>query len=95
VSRHLIATFLGIMLVTVVGQAVRLREYERRPVSQIDLHESRLVPFLLEIRRESPLTYDSTLLNLSRIRDADREHQHQPEERVVAQTLIDRLTAAD
>jgi hypothetical protein len=83
------------MLVTVVGQEVRLRAYVRRPVTQVDLHESRLVPFLQEIRRDSPLTYDSILLNLSRIRDASPPDRYRPEERRVAQVLIARLTGAE
>ena len=95
-SRYLAFAFVGVMLVTVAGQALKLREYEHRPVTQIRLYESRLVPFLMEIRSDSPLTYDSVLLNLSRIRDANPQlQQYRLEERVVAQALIERLTGAD
>jgi hypothetical protein len=96
VSRYLAFAFVAVMLVTVAAQAVKLRAYERRPVTQISLHESRLVAFLLEIRGGNPLTYDSILLNLSRIRDASPQHQqYLLEERVVAEKLIGRLTGAD
>lgn len=94
-NRYLVGAFFGIMLFTVAGQAVKLRQYERRPVAQVDLYESRLVPFLQEIRGDSPLVYDSILLNLSRIRDANPQDRYRPEERLVAEKLIARLSGAD
>jgi hypothetical protein len=95
VNRHLLAAFVGVMLVTVTGQALKLRQYVHRPVTQVELHESRLVLFLQEIRGESPLTYDSILLNLSRIRDAQPEDRYRLEERLVAKALIARLEGRD
>lgn len=94
-NRALLRAFLAIMLLTVAGQAVKLRGVEQRPVTRVDLYDSRLVPFLQETRRDSPVTYDSILLNLSRIRADDPHGQYRPEERVVAETLISRLTRTD
>ncbi len=94
-SRGLVVALLVVMLATVAGQAVKLRGIERAPITRVDLHESRLVAFLNEIRRDSPLTYDSTLLNLARVRDASPPERHRPEERLVAETLLARLTGED
>lgn len=95
-SRYLAFAFVGIMLFTVAGQVLKLRDYDRLPVTQINLHESRLVPFLLEIRGDNPIAYDSILLNLSRIRDANPQHQqYLLVERVVAEKLLGRLTGAE
>ena len=94
-SRTLVRTFVCIMILTVAGQAVQLRRVDHRPVTQVELHGSRLVPFLQETRRESPLSYDSALLNLTRIRDDESERRYRPEERVVAEALIARLTGTE
>lgn len=94
-SRSLVAAFVGIMLFTVLGQAVELRGARSRSVTRVELHESRLVPFLQEIRRDAPLTYDSIVLNLHRILDERSRERYRPEERVVAQALLARLTGED
>ncbi len=95
-SRYLAYAFIGIMLFTVVGQAFKLRQYQHNPVTRIALHESRLLAFLLEIRGANPLTYDSIILNISRIRDAQPQLQdYRLEERVVAEKLLERLGRAD
>ena len=94
-SRALVRTFVGLLLLTIAGQGVLLRSVDHPAVTRVELHESRLVLFLQEIRRESPLVYDSALLNLTRIRDDDSEQRFRPEERVVAGALIARLTGAD
>jgi hypothetical protein len=83
----------GVMLMVVVGQAVQLRGYESQPVTEIQLHESRLVPFLQEIRSENPATYDSIVLNVARLRDGPAQGQDiQPEEAVIAEQLMARLS---
>jgi hypothetical protein len=93
VSRRLALALIGVMLAMVIGQAVRLQGFPSQPVTEIQLHESRLVPFLQEIRHENPGTYDSILLNLARIRDGQAQVQdYQFEEAVVAEQLIARLT---
>ena len=95
-SRYLAYAFIVIMLCTVVGQAFKLQQYQHNPVTQITLHESRLLPFLSEIRADNPLTYDSILLNISRIRDSQPQLQdYLPEERVVAEKLLQYLGSAD
>jgi hypothetical protein len=93
VSRTLAFALIGVMLMVVIGQALQLRGFESTPVTEIRLHESRLVPFLEAIRAENPDTYDSILLNLSRIRDGQPQVQdYQLEETVIAEQLILRLT---
>ncbi|MCE2657284.1 MAG: hypothetical protein LW854_03425 [Rubrivivax sp.] len=92
-NRVLALAFLGVMLAVVLGQAAWLQAHHSRPVTQIELHPSRLVAFMVEIRAHDPQAHDSLLLNLVRLRD------HQPgvqqvlqEEVVVAEQLIERLT---
>jgi hypothetical protein len=93
--RSFAAALLVIMLGVVLGQAVRLGGLQRQVVSEITLHPSRLVAFLHEIRRDSPDTYDSILLNLVRIRDGQALGQElQLEEVVVAEQLLARLAGA-
>ncbi len=91
---------LAVMLLVVAGQAVQLSRYEVKPVKQIQLHESRLLPFLREIRQHNPNSYDSTVLNLERIRDTHAQSQMQArapvqdiqlEEAVVVEQLLARL----
>lgn len=91
-SRSFALALIGIMLAVVLGQAVQLRGAKVQPVTDITLHESRLVTFLQEIRPSSPDTYDSILLNLTRLRDAQALGQEvQLEEAVVAQQLLARI----
>ena len=98
-SRYLAYAFVAIMLFTVAGQAVKLQHYQPKPptkIAQIALHESRLLAFLSEIRRDNRLTYDSIVLNISRIRDSQPQLQdYRLEERVVAEKLLARLEKAD
>lgn len=98
-SRYLAYAFVAIMLFTVVGQAVKLQHYQPKPPTQISpiaLHDSRLLTFLSEIRRDNRLTYDSIVLNISRIRDSQPQLQdYRLEERVVAEKLLERLAKAD
>ena len=91
-SRLLVYTFVGAMLLTVIGQAVKLRAHHRESVIEITLEQSRLIPFLAHIRDWSPHTYESILLNLSRIESAGRESKHyQFEEVIVAEKLMEHL----
>ncbi|HXC38591.1 MAG TPA: hypothetical protein VN667_06565 [Burkholderiales bacterium] len=92
VNRFLAFGVVGVMLLVVAAQAVKLRQYSAKPVNEITLQQSRLIPFLAEIRAGNPLTYDSTLLNLARIGDGQPQVQdYKLEERVVAEKLIGRL----
>jgi hypothetical protein len=92
-NRRLAVALVLVMLGVVAGQAWWLSGREARPVTQIELHPSRLVAFLQEIRADNPLTYDSVLLNLTRLRDPQPGAQAvQPEEQVVAEQLLLRLT---
>lgn len=91
-NRFLAFGVVGVMLLVVAAQAVKLRQYSAKPVNEITLQQSRLIPFLAEIRAGNPLTYDSTLLNLARIGDGQPQVQdYKLEERVVAEKLIGRL----
>ena len=93
-NRYLAFAVVGVMLFVVAAQAVKLRQYSVQPVTEITLQQSRLIPFLAEIRGANPLTYDSTLLNLARIRDGQPQVQdYKLEERVVAEKLVERLAA--
>ena len=74
-SRYLAYAFIAIMLFTVTAQAFKLRQYQPNAVPQIALHESRLLPFLAEIRADNQATYDSIVLNISRIRDSQPQLQ--------------------
>ncbi len=98
-SRYLAYAFVAIMLFTVVGQAIKLQHYQPKPstqIAQIALYDSRLLAFLSEIRRDNRLTYDSVVLNISRIRDSPPQLQdYRLEERVVAEKLLARLEKAD
>lgn len=95
-SRYLAYAFVAIMLFTVAAQAFKLRQYEPKPVEKVVLHESRLLPFLTEIRAGNRLTYDSTILNISRIRDSQPQLQdYRLEERVVAEKLLEQLGRAN
>ena len=94
-NRFLAYLFVGTMVVTVIGQGVKLLTYNQEPISDVILHESRLLPFLYEIQDSEPQVYEDTLLNLSRIRPAERgPDRYQFEEIVVAETLIQRLDEA-
>jgi hypothetical protein len=91
-SRGLALALIGIMLVVVIGQGVLLRGTQPAAVTEISLHDSRLVGFLHEIRADDPDTYDSILLNLTHLRDGPS--QGRPvllEEAVVAEQLLARL----
>ncbi len=94
-NRGLALALIGIMLAVVAGQAVQLQRLQPRPVTEIRLHESRLVTLLQEIRDADPDTHDSLLLNLQRLRDGAAQGQAlQPEEVVVAEQLLARLAPA-
>ncbi len=91
-NRLFAVALVGVMLLVVIGQAVLLGRTQSQPVTQIPLHESRLVPFLQEIRGHNPATYDSTVLNLVRLRDGQAQGQNiAQEEAVVAEELLKRL----
>jgi hypothetical protein len=95
VNRALAWSLVVVMLLVVAGQAMQLQRASDRPVNQIELHDSRLVPFLQEIRSSNPDTYDSLLLNITRIRDGQAQVQnYQLEEQIVAERLIARLTGS-
>lgn len=92
-NRYLAYLFVGMMLITVVGQGFKLMTYDREPVREVVLHESRLLPFLYEIQASDPQVFANTLLNLSRIQQARRgADRYQFEEIIVAQTLMQRPT---
>jgi hypothetical protein len=97
-NRQLAWALIAIMLLVVAGQALQLSRTRSHSVAQIQLNESRLLPLLQEIRKDNPNTYDSTVLNLQRIRDAHAQtpgqgqaHDIQLEEAVVAEHLLARL----
>jgi hypothetical protein len=93
VNRHVALALVGVMLLVVSGQAVQLRGTQSQPVTEIVLYESRLVPFLQEIRSDNPNTYDSILLNIQRLRDGQAQGQAiELEEAVIAEQLMARLT---
>lgn len=93
-SRGLAAALVLVMLLVVAGQALLLGRIQSQPVTQISLHESRLLMFLQEIRSHNPTTYDSTVLNLVRLRDGQAQGQNiAQEEAVVAEELLKRLAA--
>ncbi len=93
-NRFLAYFFVGLMLLTVVGQAFKLQSYSAQPITEVKLYESRLLAFLIEIQSTQPHIYDSILLNLSRIQPATRgPERYRQEEITVAQTLLQRLTA--
>lgn len=92
-NRHFALALVGVMLLVVSGQAVQLRGTQSHPVTEIVLHESRLVPFLQEIRSDNPNSYDSILLNIQRLRDGQAQGQAiELEEAVIAEQLMARLT---
>lgn len=100
--RYLAYAFVAIMLFTVAGQAIRLRQIESAPsvqiaqITQIALHESRLLAFLAEIRHGNRPTHDNIVLSISRIRDSQPQLQdYRLEERVVAEKLLERLSKTD
>ena len=94
-NRGLALALICIMLAVVAGQAVQLQRLQTRPVTEIRLHESRLVTLLQEIRDTDPDTHDSLLLNLQRLRDGAAQGQAlQLEEVVVAEQLLARLAPA-
>lgn len=94
-SRRLAWALVAVMLAVVLAQGWLLSRQQPVPVTRIELHDSRLVPFLLEIREHSPATFDSIVLNLSRIRDGQPQVQdHLLEETVIAEQLLARLSAA-
>lgn len=91
-NRGLAWALVLVMLAMVTGQAVHLRGLQVQPVTEIRLHDSRLVALLQEIRGDDPDTYDSILLNLQRLADAPSQGQAvQSEEVVVAEQLLARL----
>lgn len=91
-NRSLAYLFVGIMVITVVGQGFKLMTYDREPVHDVVLHESRLLPFLYEIQASDPQVYENTLLSLSRIRPARRGPDlYAFEEIVVVETLMQHL----
>lgn len=91
-SRLLVYIFVSAMLLTVIGQAVKLRTHHQEPVIEITLEQSRLIPFLVDVQESSPHMYESILLNLSRIESAGRESEHyQFEEVIVAEKLMQHL----
>jgi hypothetical protein len=93
VNRLFALALVGVMLLVVSGQAVQLRGPQSQPVTEIVLHESRLVPFLQEIRSDNPNSYDSILLNIQRLRDGQAQGQAiELEEVVIAEQLMARLT---
>lgn len=92
-NRHFALTLVGVMLLVVGGQAIQLLGTQSQPVTEIVLHESRLVPFLQEIRSDNPNSYDSILLNIQRLRDGQAQGQAiELEEAVIAEQLMARLT---
>lgn len=92
-NRLFALALVGVMLLVVSGQAVQLRGTQSQPVTEIVLHESRLVPFLQEIRSDNPNSYDSILLNIQRLRDGQAQGQAiELEEAVIAEQLMARLT---
>ena len=91
-NRLLAYSFIAVLVVMAVGQEVKLRGYPDASVTEITLHESRLIPFLYDIQDAQPQVYESVLLNLSRIQ---RARGHQFEEVVVAEKLLQRLTRVD
>lgn len=91
-NRLFAVALVGIMLLVVIGQAVWLGQHQSQPVVEIRLHESRLLTFLNDIQQDNPATYDSTVLNLARIRDGQTQAQNiQLEETAVAEQLLARL----
>jgi hypothetical protein len=93
VNRLFALALVGVMLLVVSGQAVQLRSTQSQQVTEIVLHESRLVPFLEEIRSDNPNSYDSILLNIQRLRDGQSQGQAiELEEAVIAEQLMARLT---
>lgn len=91
-SRLLGYIFVSAMLLTVIGQAAKLRAHHQEPMTEIMLEESRLIPFLANIREWSPHTYESIVLNLSRIESAGKNSKdYQFEEVVVAEKLMQHL----
>jgi hypothetical protein len=92
-NRTLAWTLVLVMLAVVVGQEIKLAGLRAEPVTQITLHESRLLAFLQEIRSHDPLAYDSTVLNLRRLKEAQGQGRDiQAEELVVVEQLLTRLT---
>jgi hypothetical protein len=93
VKRVYAVALVAIMLMVVVGQAWLLRGQVPVPVEQVQLHESRLLAFMQEIRQSNPVVYDSLHLNLRRLRDAQAQGADvQVEEALVAEQLLARLT---
>lgn len=93
-SRRAAAWVLGVMLAVVLAQGAWLQGRAAPPVTQIELHPSRLVAFLAEIRHTDPETHDSLVLNLQRLRDHQATGQDVlPEEAIVAEQLLRRLQA--
>jgi hypothetical protein len=92
-NRTLAWTLVLVMLAVVLGQEFKLAGLRAEPVTQITLHDSRLVAFLHEIQSHDPLAYDSTVLNLRRLQEAQAQGRDvQLEEVVVVEQLLKRLT---
>ncbi len=94
-NRSLAYITTGLMLTIAVCQGVHLRTYHAEPVTEIALHESRLIPFLHEIQHSDPHVFESILFNLSRIQPAKRgQERYLFEEIVIAEQLQQRLPQA-
>ena len=92
-NRVLAYIFVLAMLITVMGQSIKLQSYDAKPVTEIRLHKSRLLPFLADIQTSHPHVYDSIVFNLSRIRPAKRgPERYRFEEILVAEKLLNQLT---
>ena len=92
-NRVLAYMFVLAMLITVIGQSIKLQSYDSQPVTEIILHQSRLLPFLADIQTSHPHVYDSIVFNLSRIQPAKRgPERYRFEEILVAEKLLSQLT---
>lgn len=99
VHRPLFLALLLVMALVVAGQAWWLSRLKaaaatQAAISSVELHESRLLPFLREIRDANPYTHDSVVLNLTRLRDGPSRGQDVTlEESLVAEQLLLQLGA--
>lgn len=85
--------FVVAMLFTVIGQGIQLRSMAPQPITEIELHPSRLLPFLTTIQTSHPHIYDSIIFNLRRIQPAQQGHEgYKFEEILVAGKLLSQLT---
>jgi hypothetical protein len=97
----IVAVMALVMALVVAGQAWWLHRLKAVAAAQpspsrVELHESRLLPFLQEIRAANPYTHDSVVLNLTRLRDGPSRGQDVTlEESLVAEQLLLRLKGAE